>query len=94
MWPFSNKRRVACIPTCTIDSESGICIVDTEEVITRRDRLPIDAVKLEILHALLDVVANEDLDAVFVSLLSEVSDLGYNLQDEPEALLAQVKRSF
>jgi len=72
-------------------SEPGITITENTKVITRRNRTPVDMAKVEVMSALLDVVASEDLDALFVAMLSEVRSRGYNLKDEPEALLVRLK---
>ena len=64
------------------------------EVITERDRGPADAAKVETMVWLLGKIANEHLDPVFVTLLQECKDLGYNLVDEPQALLERLKRQF
>jgi len=72
--------------------EPGIKVVETEEIITRRERSELNASNIAILKDLLDIVAEEDVDKVFVSLLSELRDLGYRLQDEPQALLERLKR--
>jgi hypothetical protein len=64
------------------------------EVITKRDRSETDAAKLEVMHALLDIADSDDLDAIWVTLLTEMAGLGYKLTDEPGALLERLKRQF
>lgn len=93
MWPFNNKTQsvVGAGPQVTPGKVTEIA--DTV-VITERVRSEADRAKLEVLHALLDITASEDLDAMFVVVLTELSGLGYKLQDEPKALLERLKRRF
>ena len=55
---------------------------------------PADAAKIETMVWLLSKVANEDLDAIWIALLTELRERGYKLQDEPGALLERLKRRF
>ena len=71
-----------------------ISMVEQTEVITERLRSPADTAKVETMVWLLGKVANEHLDSVFVTLLTECKALGYNLVDEPGALLERLKRQF
>jgi hypothetical protein len=77
-----------------LSGNRDISMIEQTEVITKRDRSEADEAKLEILHALLDVTASEDLDAIFVVVLTEMNERGYKLQDEPGALLERLKRRF
>ena len=90
MWP--KKVKIGGLNVKTF--EPGITVTENEEIITHRNRCAVDEAKLEILRALFIVVANEDLDALFVTILSELRDLGYNLKDEPQALLARLKKQY
>lgn len=89
MWPFDNKKPY-------VDAAPEITVTETEhtEIITARMRTEADNAKLEVLHALLDITASEDLDALFVVILTEMAGLGYKLRDEPKALLERLKRQF
>lgn len=89
MWPFNNRKPY-------VDAAPEITVTETEdtEIITERVRSEADGAKLEVLHALLDITASEDLDAVWVTLLTELAGRGYNLVDEPKALLERLKRQF
>ena len=69
-------------------------ISEITEIITERDRLPVDVAKVEAMTWLLNKTANEDLDAVWVAFLTELDRLGYKLAGEPEALLEDLKRLF
>jgi hypothetical protein len=71
-----------------------ISMVEQTEVITERLRSPADTAKLEVMHALLDIADSDDLDAIWVTLLTEMAGLGYKLTDEPGALLERLKRRF
>ena len=71
-----------------------ISMVEQTEVITERLRSPADAAKIETMVWLLSKVANEDLDAIWIALLTELRERGYKLQDEPGALLERLKRRF
>lgn len=72
----------------------GVSMVEQTEVITERVRDPASAAKIETMIWLLGKVANEDLDAVWVTLLTELGGLDYKLTDEPGALLERLKRQF
>ena len=73
---------------------SGISTTEHTEYITERDRSPVDTAKVEAMVWLLSKVANEDLDAVWIALLTELDKLGYKLAEEPGALLEGLKRLF
>jgi hypothetical protein len=88
MWPFKSKPEKI---TLVEQTDCGCEITHTEEVV-RRVRSNADREKLDILIALLNVIASEDLDAMFVAILTEAHASGYNLQDEPQALLERLKR--
>jgi hypothetical protein len=70
-----------------------ISMVEQTEVITERLRSPADTAKLEVMHALLDIADSDDLDAIWVTLLTEMAGLGYKLTDEPGALLERLNES-
>ena len=91
---FGKKRKGKVASETHFSGEGGISTVDETAIITERLRSPADTAKLEVLHSLLDVTASEDLDAVWVTLLTELRELGYKLQDEPGALLERLKRQF
>jgi hypothetical protein len=73
---------------------TNITVTKTTEVIKKRDRSPANLYKVEILRDFLNLMGEEDVDSVFVTLLTEMQNLGYNLQDEPGALLERIKRQF
>jgi hypothetical protein len=72
----------------------GVSMVEQTEVITERLRSPADTAKLEVMHALLDIADSDDLDSIWMTLLTELGGLGYKLTDEPGALLERLKRQF
>jgi hypothetical protein len=90
-WPFK-KRVVETV--VAVDPVGGVTITEDEETIGVRERSVMSGRKVRILKALIDVVADEDLDAVLLANMTALRGLGYNLRDEPEALLEALKRSF
>lgn len=93
MWPFDKRQHklVGAGPQLT---PGKVTEIETTEIITERVRSEADRAKLEVLHALLDITASEDLDAVWMTLLTELAGRGYKFQDEPKALLERLKRRF
>ena len=91
---FGKKKEVLRIDGSSRRIAEGISMVKQTETITERLRSPADAAKVETMVWLLGKIANEHLDSVFVTLLQECKDLGYNLVDEPGALLERLKRQF
>ena len=53
-----------------------------------------NAKKVEILKALLDILAEDDINTVFLKWLSGIRDLGYKLQNEPEVLLKNLENYY
>jgi hypothetical protein len=80
--------------TADFSGEKGVTMIEQTETITERLRSPADAAKIETMVWLLSKVANEDLDAIWIALLTELREHGYKLQDEPGALLERLKRRF
>lgn len=94
MWPFSKTSILDVLPSRASNTDCKVTETEATEIITARMRAEADNAKLEVLHALLDITASEDLDAVWVTLLTELAGRGYNLVDEPKALLERLKRQF
>lgn len=78
----------------TVIGDGDISLVEQIETITERDREPADTAKVETMVWLLGKLANEHLDDMFVTVLTEAQVLGYNLAEEPRALLERLKRQF
>ncbi len=93
MWPFKARKKQSNPAPTTITREiGGVRVVKEDRVITSRVRTTADAAKLDILKSFLDIIGSEDIDPMFVAVLTEAQHLGYNLKDEPEALLHRLNR--
>jgi hypothetical protein len=74
-----------------IKKDQPVHRVDQTEIVTKRERTTIaDVRKVAIMKDLLDIIADEDLDAVFLAMLENVKGLGYKLRGTPEELLEAV----
>jgi len=71
---------------------TGIKVTRDEQVVTTRTRSKAEEAKLAILKDLLDIIGSEDIDSMFIAMLDEARSRGYNLRDEPEALLHRLNR--
>ena len=69
-------------------------IIEKTEVITERERCEASAHKINILNDLLKVIAEEDVDAVLLAVLTIAKDRGYKLKAEPEVLLETINAQF
>lgn len=69
-------------------------VIEKEEIITERERCEASAYKISILNDLLRVIAEEDVDAVLLAMLTTIKERGYKLQAEPEALLETINAQF
>jgi calcineurin-like phosphoesterase family protein len=65
----------------------NITVTKEEEVISTRKRSEANEKKIVVLKAFLDIIGEEDVDTFFLSTLQTAKERGYNLQEEPEALL-------
>jgi hypothetical protein len=62
----------------------------TEEVVSKRERSESNANKIIVLKAFLDIVAEEDVDSFFITVLNEAQSLGYRLKNTPEKLCEEL----
>lgn len=69
-------------------------VIEKIEVITERKRSEVSAYKVSILNDLLKVIAEEDVDAVLLAVLTTVKDRGYKLKAEPEVLIETINAQF
>jgi len=69
-------------------------VIEKAEVITERKRSEVNAYKVSVLNDLLKVIAEEDVDAVLLAVLTAVKNRGYKLQAEPEALIETINAQF
>ena len=60
------------------------------EIITERIRNKPDSSKIAVMHDMLNIIANEDVNEMFIKMLNAMQIMGYNLKDTPERLLAQI----
>ena len=69
-------------------------IKHTTELITKRERSSSEQFKVDAMHDFLDVLANEDVDSMFISMFAKGSELEYKLTDTPENILANIEKKF
>jgi hypothetical protein len=81
---------------CTPSEEAGdgIQIVHKTEKVTIRERTPANKFKVEAMKDFLDVIGDEDVDKFFLDMMETAKKLGYNLKEEPRAILNTIEKGF
>ncbi len=81
---------------CTPSEETGdgIQVVHKTEKVNIRERTPANKFKVEAMKDFLDVIGDEDVDKMFLTLLDTAKVLGYNLKGEPLTILATIEKGF
>jgi len=87
MWP--KKTKIGGLSV--VKFEPGVTVTKNTTIITVRERSKADAYKVEFLKDLLSIIASEDLDAMLLTMLQSLHDLGYNLKDTPENLVGRIR---
>jgi len=87
---MSNTGQKCAVP----EEQDGIKVIHKTESITIRERTEVNQFKVEAMKDFLDVIADEDVDTMFLAMLEAGKQLGYNLKGEPETILAAVNKGF
>lgn len=70
--------------------EAEMTVTREDVVVSGRTRTEENQDKVNVMKAFLDIVAEEDVDTMFLSMFNTAKEIGYNLTDEPEALLQRL----
>jgi hypothetical protein len=72
----------------------GVNITNKTETVTIRERTEVNDFKVAAMKDFLDILGDEDVDTMFMSMMATGKNLGYNLKAEPEELLAAINKGF